>query len=74
MTDKPASLENLLSRLEEARSAYNAAAARENGARREATAALNELNQCMKDVDAAIDRLRKDSPRGSDWAERMRGV
>lgn len=75
MTDpKPKSMAALISDLEAAKVAYVEFTQALEAARRKQTEAINHLNQCQKDVDAAYLKLKSNSPRGSNWAEEGRGV
>lgn len=70
MTDK---LKSLLEEMEHSRDHYIDTKKREEAARSQATAALNKMNTIQKEIDAAIAEIKKNAPRGTDWAEAGRG-
>lgn len=67
-------LNNAAAAAEKARAVYVEAERRKDEAYREATRALNALNEAQKAFDAVVTKMRGEAPRDSDWkaAERRK--
>lgn len=72
MTHKHRTLAEIEEGLTRATNAHKDAKTRAEMAAREATAALNVVNTLQKELDAAIDALKKDAHGETDWRHQLR--
>lgn len=66
----PPDFAKLIDELNDARGRYESAKIEESTARGNATTALNRLNAAQRAVDGAIEQVKKQAPRDSDWQRR----
>ena len=67
MNEKPKDLREAKAELESTMTAHQTAARALGDAQRDETSARNRLNNAQKAFDAAVEAIRKDAPRDSDW-------